>query len=369
MVRHRLQESVHQRHVDHRGLVDDEQVAFQRVILLAPEAAVYGIGFQEPMDRLRLTAGAFRQPLGRPAGRRGQRDVDGLDPQDFQDRVDQRRLADTGTAGDDEDLRSQRQPHRLALALGEGDARFALDPRNGLLGIDRWPRQRTGRESSQATGDGTLGPMQPGEKDAGLLVHGVGDHLAVIELQIERALDDRGWHLEQLGGHRQQLLARQPAVPVIHRLGQRVADTGTGADHRRLLDAELPGDQIGALEADAADVAGEPVRVLGHDANGVGAVGLENAHCPRRADAVAVQEDHDLADRLLIRPGGDDALGPLRADAVDLVQAFGLLLDDFEHRLAERPDQFLGVDRADAPDHARGEVLLDALGGRGWCRT
>ncbi len=30
--------------------------------------------------------------------------------------------------------------------------------------------------------------------------------------------------------------------------------------------------------------------------------------------------------------------------------------------LAERPDQLLGVDRADALDHARGEVLLDALG-------
>jgi hypothetical protein len=48
------------------------------------------------------------------------------------------------------------------LALDEGDAGFAFDPGNGLLGIDRWPRQRTGRERSHATDDGTLGPMQPG---------------------------------------------------------------------------------------------------------------------------------------------------------------------------------------------------------------
>ena len=128
-----------------------------------------------------------------------------LDAQDLQDRVDQRRLADAGTAGDDEDLRSQCQPHRLALTLGKGDARFALDPRNGFVGIDRWPGQRTGRECSQAPADGTLSPMQPGEKDAGPLVDGIGDHLTILQLHLQRALDDRGWHLQQIGGHRQQL--------------------------------------------------------------------------------------------------------------------------------------------------------------------
>ncbi len=106
----------------------------------------------------------------------------------------------------------------------------------------------------------------PARKMQGSLVDGVGDDLAVLQLQLERGLDDRGWHLQQLGGHRQQLLMRQPAVALVHRFGQRVADAGAGADHRRLLDAELLGDQIGALEADAADVAREPIRVLGDHA-------------------------------------------------------------------------------------------------------
>jgi SagB-type dehydrogenase family enzyme len=87
--------------------------------------------------------------------------------------------------------------HRLALALGERDARLALDPGNGLLGIDCRPRQRTGPEPSQATGDGLLGPMQPGEKDAGPLVDGIGDHLSVLQLHLQRPLDDRGGHLDQ----------------------------------------------------------------------------------------------------------------------------------------------------------------------------
>ena len=36
-------------------------------------------------------------------------------------------------------------------------------------------------------------------------------------------------------------------------------------------------------------------------------------------------------------------------------------LDDVEHLLAERLDHLLGVDRADAADHAGAEILLDAV--------
>jgi hypothetical protein len=38
--------------------------------------------------------------------------------------------------------------------------------------------------------------MQPGEKDARPLVDGIGDDLAGIELHLQRALDNCGWHLE-----------------------------------------------------------------------------------------------------------------------------------------------------------------------------
>ncbi len=147
----------------------------------------------------------------------------------------------------------------------------------------------------------------------------------------------------------------------VHRLGQRIGDASTHPDHGRLFDAELHGDGVGRLEADAADVAGQPVGVFRHDLDGVGAIGLVDAHCPRRADAVAVQEHHDLADDLLLGPGNSDAARPHRADAVHLPQAVGLGLDDVEHLLPEGAQQLLGIDRADAADHARGKVLLDAF--------
>ena len=76
---------------------------------------------------------------------------------------------------------------------------------------------------------------------------------------------------------------------------------------------------------------------------------------------MAVQEQHDLADHLLLGPAAADALGALGPDAGDLPQALGALLDGVEHGLAERLDQLAGVDRADALDHAGAEIALDAL--------
>ena len=168
-------------------------------------------------------------------------------------------------------------------------------------------------------------------------------------------------NLQEAGRQRSELFFRQPAVTLVHRFGERIADARADPDHGRLLDAELHRDGVGGHEADAADVAGEPVGVLRHHLHGIGAVGPEYPHRPRRADAVAVQEHHDLADDLLLSPGVGDPLRPHLPDAGHLAQAFRLGLDDVEHLLAERPDKLAGVDRADAPDHAGAEILLDAL--------
>ena len=157
-------------------------------------------------------------------------------------------------------------------------------------------------------------------------------------------------------------------MTVAHGLGERIGDPRADADHGGLLDPEFLRDHIRGAEPDASDVARQPIRVFAHHLHGIGAVGLEDAHRPRRADAMLMQEDHDLADDLLIRPGRRDLGGPHRTDALDLPQPLGVGLDDVEHVLAELPDHALGVDRADAADHPGAKVLLDALdrrGGRG----
>ena len=203
--------------------------------------------------------------------------------------------------------------------------------------------------------------MQPPEEYAGDLPHRVGNHRALGQLQAQRGADQLAGNLQELGRERSQFFFRQAAMAFVHRFGQRIADARADPDHGRLLDAELHCDGVGGHETDAADVACEAVRVLRHHLHGIGAVGPEYPHRPRRADAVAVQEHHDLADDLLLGPGIGDPLRPHLPDAAHLAQTFRLGLDHIEHLLAERLDQLTGVDRADAPDHAGAEILLDAL--------
>ncbi len=64
---------------------------------------------------------------------------------------------------------------------------------------------------------------------------------------------------------------------------------------------------------------------------------------------------------LLLRPSSGDAPGANGADASHLTQPLRCAFDDIEHLLAEGLDHLLGVNRPNAPDHAGGEVLLDAL--------
>ena len=78
-----------------------------------------------------------------------------------------------------------------------------------------------------------------------------------------------------------------------------------------------------------------------------------------------MKEHHDFLDHLLFGPGLFDAKAALWTDPIDLLESSGFLVDDVEDVLAELPDQFLCVNRADAFDHAAAQVFLDPFAG-GW---
>ena len=61
-----------------------------------------------------------------------------------------------------------------------------LDPRDGLVGIDRWPGKFTGNEAQQPRGDGPLGAMETGQENAISLANPVGHHCAVRQFERER---------------------------------------------------------------------------------------------------------------------------------------------------------------------------------------
>jgi hypothetical protein len=70
LVRDRFDQRIHQQHVDHRGLVDNQQIAVEWVGVVAPEAAALGIDFEEAVDGLGLQAGGLVHALGGAAGGR-----------------------------------------------------------------------------------------------------------------------------------------------------------------------------------------------------------------------------------------------------------------------------------------------------------
>ena len=222
-------------------------------------------------------------------------------------------------------------------------------------------------QRKQAFGDAALGEIQPPQEDAGSPLDRVRHDLAALKLMGQGRVDDAGVDFEQRRRQLDQVLRRQAAMALVGRFLQGEGNAGAHPLRRLPRHAELHGDGVGGAKPDAADVAREPVRILGHDLDGVMAIGFEDADRPRRADAVGVQEEHDVADGLLLGPAGGDLSSAELADARDIPQLLGACLDDFECRHAEYGDDPLGELRADTAHHAGAEVFLDPLG-RCWRR-
>ena len=139
-----------------------------------------------------------------------------------------------------------------------------------------------------------------------------------------------------------------------------VLDRSSCPQRRIVRNANLHGQFIRRAEADAPDVVRQFIRVGPHLFDGTVAVSFVNANRAGRADAVALQEDHDITDVLLFMPTLADALDPLGTDSLDLAQKRRRLVDNVERLLAKCFDDFLGIGRANPFHKARREILFDA---------
>jgi hypothetical protein len=124
--------------------------------------------------------------------------------------------------------------------------------------------------------------------------------------------------LASVGRLGEQLVFRQATVALCHRFHKRVFKPGPGANHRRLGDPQPFGNQVGRLEADTDDIAGEALRICAHHRDRIGPVGLVDVHRPRRSYAVALQECHDVANDSRIGPACGDACRTFRTDTCHL---------------------------------------------------
>ena len=193
------------------------------------------------MDCLRLEAGALGQTLCGTAGRGTERDRDPLGDQDLQQRFDERGFPNPGAAGDDHHLGDECGPERCLLAVGKRQLRPLLDPRDRLIDVDGGPGRLPDGKRPELFGDFALASVKPGKEYAATAFEIVGNDSAVVELEAQRRLDQLGWHFEQLFGEGNELLRRQTAMPVVHRLGERVGDPCAHTDQRGpRTTAEMP---------------------------------------------------------------------------------------------------------------------------------
>ena len=317
------------------------------------------------MERLGGRAGQLGQALGRAAGRGGEERPAAARLQDGDDRLGGRGLADAGAAGEDAHLAGEGHLHGGALALGQREAALVGVPGEGSPEIDALERGEAVGGRGEQRGDA------PDDVALGVVVGRQVDHVAVVDplaAQVvggEQALDRLARALlagrQHLHAAADQVVLGQVDVALVGGLPQQVE---RGA-HRALggvgRDAELGGDLVGGLEADAVDLARQAVGVvLDHGDRGV-AVALVDAHRQGGGDAVVGEEDHHLLDRALLAPGLADDPGALRADARHLGQPLRRVVDHRERLLAEALDDPLGHLRADPLDHPRAEVFADAV--------
>ena len=118
MCRKSPEEGTHQGNVHHGAFIDYQEIAVERVVLIAAETPGSRLNFQEAVNRLCFEASCFAESLCGPTRRRTKNTANLLRPHDGQQRMDQGCLADSGSACDDRQPTPENLAQRFALALG-----------------------------------------------------------------------------------------------------------------------------------------------------------------------------------------------------------------------------------------------------------
>ena len=138
---------------------------------------------------------------------------------------------------------------------------------------------------------------------------------------------------------------------------------GQAAPHVVLADADGHGDLVGGGEAYSPDVARKAIRVGFDEGDRIRAVAAVDLRSLGYGDAILLREDHQFARAAAFLPALADGRELLLPDLVDFLQAFGMVVENFDGRVAEMVDDAVGEHRPDAVDESAREIPANALGG------
>ena len=180
---------------------------------------------------------------------------------------------------------------------------------------------------------------------------------------VQRGHDLIRLNTEQFAGLLNQLRLRRKDVALIGEVAQRVHHARGHARGRIVRQAQVVGDFVGGLEADAVNVVRQAIGIgLDEIDRGV-AVLFVDLDGEAGVDAVALQEQHHLLDGFLLVPGAGDGLGALGADAQHFTDTLRRVIEHVQRLQPELLDDAIGRDGTDALDEAGAEILFQTFDG------
>lgn len=212
----------------------------------------------------------------------------------------------------------------------------------------------------ERAGNFGFGLVQRRQEQAHVLAHPVGHQLMQLgllpcNLANQRTLDSE--HLaigqlpyQELRGAVDDKRCRQSAGTLQAGLLEHMMQGGPNPVRRIMRQAHALGDPVGSGKPNAPDHLAQDIGVLANLFLGLRTQRLVDLECSQRAQTVLVQKDEHPAQVLVLLVIFGDALGAFLADARNLAQALGRLLDDVEHGRAKGLDQLLRRARPD-PRH------------------
>ena len=223
LLRQGFQQAVHQKHVHHGHLIDDQRVAVQGLALVALKIHLPGLWrdlcFQKAVNGGRITSRQLRQAFCGPSRGRGQK---GLSLQPVKEGQDPRQgcgLACTGSAGQNHDLSLGSQADGLLLLLGVGDVVFRLHGGNGSLRVMQ-DRRRCRGHAANALGDLALGLIILRQIDRRQTRDLVQLHTAQLRQPLQSSTDRRRVQIQQRGRRFRQLVQGQKGMAVVEVIPQ-----------------------------------------------------------------------------------------------------------------------------------------------------
>ncbi len=237
--------------------------------------------------------------------------------------------------------------------------------------LDRWQAAGHRAQAPDGGGDLLLGAVEHGQLGEG----GAGQRLGHAARRVlrEALVGDEGGDaggdalargLEQRGRVIAQVGLAQRGVALLLERIHREEDAGVEARRGVVGEAEVDGDAVGGLEADAVDLARHAIGLGLQDLARLAAVFVDQLHALAGRHAVGLEKDVEFAKGALLVPRLLDRGGAHLADAGDAAKFTRFLGEHAEGVGAEGVHDLVRVNLAHPGHEAGAEVFANAIHAR-----